>query len=319
MQCKRLLTLSLVLLFCLCTADQTKAAEQPKILVMGEDADDDSVPRHNRIFNRVVAALQSSMQELGFDVFEETPVAMDVTNPKRVRRADSELIAVARAIQSPPIDVVAVFQIFAAAQANPYADIKQLQVRIAGRLIQVQSGRNLGNFEVSVGPKGLRPLPPQCNRDCILERVGDEAKIVAKEVGLVLARKLDERAPGGTYSGVTNPITQAPAGVEPNITSQKHAGNCQAMSTAYTIVLQGYEGADLQAIEGMLSAFQGYEHHRPIRTALGYSEYWYETCSDRARLERNIRLLTEQLAGQNRMAMTGNKIEIQRIPANRQR
>ena len=86
------------------------------------------------------------------------------------------------------------------------------------------------------------------------------------------------------------------------------------MSTAYTIVLQGYEGADLQAIEGLLVAFQGYEHHRPIRSADRYSEYWYETCSDRARLERNIRLLTEQLSGQNRMAMDGNRIEVQRIP-----
>ena len=46
-----------------------------------------------------------------------------------------------------------------------------------------------------MGPRGLKPLPVNCNRDCILESVGDPAEPIAHEVGIVLAGKLDELSP----------------------------------------------------------------------------------------------------------------------------
>ena len=50
-----------------------------------------------------------------------------------------------------------------------------------------------------------------------------------------------------------------------------------------------------------------------IRTQGLYAEYLYETCSDRARLERNSRVMIEQMGGQSRIALTGNRFEIERI------
>jgi len=176
-------------------ASHVRAAEQPNLLIVGEDADQDTVPRGSRIFNRVLAALTTDMNELGFKVYDETAAGMDVTNPGRVRRTDAELISVAQRIPQPPIDVVVAFQVYASVQQNAYSDIKELRVRIAGRMVQVQTGKALGNFEVAVGPRGLKPLPVNCNRDCILEHVGNEAKPIAHEVGIVLARKLDELSP----------------------------------------------------------------------------------------------------------------------------
>ena len=166
-----------------------------------------------RIFNRVSDALQNRMLELGFKVYNETATTMDITNPGRVRRTDAELISVAQNITSAPIDVIAVFQIYASAQQNAYSDIMQLRIRVVGRMLQVQTGRDLGGFEVAVGPRGLRPIPQGCNRDCILEHVGDEAKPIANEVGTVLARKLDELSPTAPRSG--NVILQ-PAPVAPS-------------------------------------------------------------------------------------------------------
>ena len=302
-----------------------KAADQPNVLVMGEDADEDTVPRHSRIFNRVNDALRSRMMELGFRVYNETAMTMNITNPGRVRRTDAELISVAQNITAAPIDVISTFQIYASAQDNSYSDIKQLRLRIVGRMLQVQTGRDLGNFEVAVGPRGLKPLPPGCNPDCVLERVGDEAKIIANEVGIVLARKLDEMSPSARKSGevITAPApvasarapapTQAvPAGP---VAEQPSSKGCTGLSGAYTLVFNGYEGDDLRQIEQILVALSGYEHHRPIRSQSRHIEYWYETCSDSARLERNLRSMIDQMPGQNRVALSGNRFEIERIAA----
>lgn len=293
-----------------------QAGEQPNLLVVGEDADQDTVPRGSRIFNRVLAALTTDMRELGFKIYDETAVGMDITSPGRVRRVDAELISVAQRIPQPPIDAIVVFQIYASVQQNAYSDIKELRVRIAGRMIQVQTGKALGNFEVAVGPRGLRPLPVSCNRDCILEHVGNEAKPIAHEVGIVLARKLDELSPtkakGSSALTAPAPATVT-AEVPPPAAAPASAGTCSGMSTAYTIVVRGFDPDDTGQIERLLMSFQGYEHHRPVRAQTRMSEYWYETCSDHARLERNLRIMLEQMPGQNRLALSGHRFEIEKI------
>ena len=117
------------------------AGEQPNVLVMGEDADPDTVPRNHRVFNRVIEALATELGQLGFQVYDETAVSLDVTRQGRIRRSDAELITVAKRIQQPPIDVIAVFSIYVNVQENINADIWDLGIRIPGRLLQVQTGR----------------------------------------------------------------------------------------------------------------------------------------------------------------------------------
>lgn len=304
------------------------AAEQPNVMVVGEDADEDTVPRHSRVFNRVSDAIRTQLMAMGFQTFNETAVTMDITNPGRIRRTDAELISVARSITAAPIDVIITFQIYASTNPDAYSDMSHLRIRIVGRMVQVQSGRDLGNFEVAVGPKVLRPLPIGCNRDCILEHVGDEAKPIANEVGTILARKLDEISPTSSKSAINDqaPIklaaetTKAPLSpkVSPSAPVEPVAGSskdCTGLQTAYTIILTGFESEDVDAIEKILTAFYGYQHHRPIRSRTKYSEYWYETCSDRSRLERNIRSMTDQLSGKNRYELSGGQIQIEHIPS----
>lgn len=297
------------------------AADQPNVLIMGEDADEDSVPRHSRIFNRVNDALRTRMMEQGFKVYNETASTMDITNPGRVRRTDAELINVAQSITTVPIDVVAAFQIYANARKAPYGDINQLHVRVRGHLLQVQTGRDLGVFEASVGPRGLKPLPVNCDRECILEHVGNEARIVANDVGSVLARQLDMLSPTATKQPVES-ATQTPARMPPSLpTSPQVAAeqSCTGLSGAYMLVFSGFEPSEMHSVETMITSFQGYERHRPVRTQNRYAEYWYESCSDRARLERNIRVLSEQFPGQSRVAFSGSRFEIEKIapPASR--
>jgi hypothetical protein len=236
---------------------------------------------------------------------------MDITNPGRVRRTDAQLISIAQRIPKPPIDVIVAFQVYASVQQNAYSDIKELRVRIPARLIQVQTGKALGNFEVAVGPRGLKPLPVNCNRDCILESVGDEAVPIAHEVGIVLANKLDELSPVAPKSSVAA-ADPAPLPPPPGPAATASPG-CTGMSTAYTIVLKGLEPDEAGWIAQTVMAFQGYEHERPVRTMTRYAEYWYETCSDDVRLERNLRVMLDQMHGQYRLALTGHQFEIEKL------
>jgi hypothetical protein len=312
----RLLLVAVMLFHALSTVSTAYAGDQPNVMIVGEDADEDTVPRHSRIFNRVLDALKNRMIEMGFKSYNETAVTMDTTDPGRVRRPDAELLSVARSVSDAPIDVIIPFQIYASSEDDNYSDIKRLRIRIVGRMIQVATGRDLGIFEAKVPPRGLKPLPRNCSPDCILESVGDAAKPIANEVGTILARKLDGVSPSSKAAASpitkTSPVQDSSRAAD----SPKQAAKdgCVGLSTAYTIVLNGFDPQDIETIERMLIAFSGYETHRPVQSRTRYTEYWYETCSDRARLERNLRSLADQLAGQNRLELNGNRFEIERVP-----
>lgn len=281
------------------------AQQQPNLLIMGEDADQDTVARNSRIFNRVIRALEAEFQADGFRVYDETAVSMSVTDPQRVRRTDAELITIARRIQDAPIDAIVVFQIYASTEKNPFADIMDLRVRIPGRLLNAQTGQALANYEISYGPNDLPPLPPGCSRDCVLEHVGDQARRIAADVGAVLSTHLDFLSPA--------------AAAAPAISGEPTREACVGLSTAYTLTFRNFEYEEITMIEEYLASFSGYEHHRPTRSGAREAVYWYETCSDPARLNRNLRLMSEHMGVEVRLGMVQNRFEIDKIRAPRTR
>ncbi|MGN8096113.1 MULTISPECIES: hypothetical protein [Methylobacterium] len=291
-------------------AAPARAQTKPNIVVMGEDADEDAVPRGNRIFQRVIHELSETMNLRGYNVYDETAVAMGFTQANRVRRRDAELIEVARAVQNPPLDVVAVFQIYASASKSAYSDIVRPEIRIPGRLLNVRTGQSLGSFEVA----GLQlpPLPQGCDRECLLERVGAEAKTVAADVAAALAAKLD---------GVIAPRRGADAGAAPPdpapiggaVTAAPGAEGCGGLPSAYVVRLNGFSNQEVQAAEEYMAAFRCYEHHRPVRASGASTEYWYETRSDSARLGRNLRLMLEHMSAPGQVQFSGNTFVISRV------
>lgn len=286
------------------------SADQPNILIMGEDADTDSVPRGSRIFNQVVMAMQTELQIMGFRVYDETAVSMNVTDPNRVRRSDAELITVARRIQDVPIDVITVFEIFASTEDNPYSDIMDLRLRIPGRLINVATGQSLANYEVSYEPGELPPLAPGCDdRNCVLEHIGGEARRVAADVASVLATNLD----------YLSPVDTSAAGNASIAGENVPRGGCTGLTTAYTLTFRNFDQEQLFTVEEYLAAFQGYDHHRPTRSSRSETTYWYETCSEVARLRRNLSLMTESMGLDARIDLIGNRVEVDNLrrPATR--
>ena len=287
---------------------QAHAGDQPNILVMGEDADIDTVPRNSRIFNRVLRAMEGELQAMGFRVYDETATTMDITDPARVRRTDAEILTVARRVQDVPIDVATVFQIYANAERNAHADIMDLRARISGRLLNVRTGQALGNYEVSYRPGDLPPLPANCDRDCVLESVGEEARRIGADVANVLARQLDNLSPAGGAGTAGGEFGTVPLG-----------DGCVGMTTGYQVTLRNFDQSQLTQIEEYLVSFRGYDHHRPMRSSASETTYWYESCSEVARLSRNLRLMTEHMDVEARIGMTGNRFNIDKIRRPQQR
>jgi hypothetical protein len=292
-----------------------EAQTKPNIVVMGEDADEDTVPRGNRIFNRVTRELSETMNLRGYNIYDETAVAMGISQPGRVRRRDAELIDVARAVQTPPLDVVAIFQIYASAQKSQHSDIVRPEVRIPGRLLNVRTGQSLGSFEVT----GLQlpPLPLGCDRECLLERVGAEAKLIAGDLAQALTQKLDgvispRRAEGGSGGSTTVTETAPGAGGVPSGGSAA-ADSCAGLPTAFVIRVTGFSNTETQAVEEYIRAFRCYDHHRTVRASSSQTEYWYETRIDGARLNRNLRLMLEHMNVGGQVTMSGNSFAVSKV------
>lgn len=283
-------TLALTLTLGLCAVPAT-AADNPNLLVMGEDADEDSVPRNSRVFKRVVNALQSQMNYYSFDVYDETYVTMDNFTQGRVRRTDAELYDIARSVKRPPIDVVVVFTMYASAQKKDYTT--KVKARIEGRMINAKTGKFVDNFEVDSGK--FWNAPNECNRECILETVGDKAKILGDELGSVLAEKLDWLVESnGSGSGKDRSATNG-------------------MVTDYYLVFDGFSAEDFMDIEEYLVIFSGYDSHRPTEQRHTRTEVMYRSSIGTAKLSRNLKKMLGELDMRATVTFEGNTYTLKRI------
>ena len=130
------------------------AAQDPNIMIMGEDADRDTIPCHSRVFKSVVGAVVNQLNEQGFKVFDETAVTMDNFVQGRCRRTNAELIDIVRTVDRPPLDVVVLVRMYATVRELSWT--ARVRARISGRLLNVKTGQKLGNFEVN-SPNSDRP------------------------------------------------------------------------------------------------------------------------------------------------------------------
>ena len=205
------------------------------ILIMAEDGDPGTISRDNWVSRRVLDELYSQISGYGFSVFDETALTFNRNRQGRSRRSDAELIDIVRSINRPPIDTIALFTINTDSLLRPHT--RQLRVRISARLLDAQSGRRLGNFEVS--DEGN--VHPNCSGTCYAETVGDVAKILGREVADVLSTKLDVRFSMGP---------------------EQRTGD--GLVRGMTLTFDSFSVVEMQDIHEYLAIFSGYRSHRPI-------------------------------------------------------
>ena len=87
------------------------------------------------------------------------------------------------------------------------------------------------------------------------------------------------------------------------------------MPAAYTLVFEDFSAAEVFEIEEYLVVFSGYRHHRPIHSAGGRHEYWYETASERGRLNRNLNKMLDYLEMPGQVDLSGNIFTVTKTAA----
>ena len=145
--------LSLIALSCFalmaCAAHPAPSmAVEPNVLIMGEDWDEDTIPRKSQVFERVIDAVAGQLNKAGFKVIDETMATNNSFSQGRVRRTNSELFKIAKAIQTPPIDAVITFKIYPYFKADNTTT--WMNARATGRLLNVSTNAILGTFEVTL-------------------------------------------------------------------------------------------------------------------------------------------------------------------------
>ncbi len=297
---RSLSTLStIVLLATVCASLPSPAVSQSpsvNVLVMGEDKDPGTVLRGNEIFNRVLSSIENQLNTHGFNYYDEEALKLRdghvYQKLDRARRSDSELIETARLFTRPPIDVIAIFQIFTSSRPNVARTATLIDMRLSGRLLNVQSGQGLGNFEVESPRNWLAPL--DCNDNCMMEVTGSHGRILGMDLGSVLADLLQSAMIQGS----------TPSDVDHRASLRRQ----------YELIFENFSDSDIINVENYLKSFTGYESHRPIEQLASRIVFWYEGTTAPARVRNNMDRILLELDIRARVTIEGNRYTVARLP-----
>ncbi|MBT7306583.1 MAG: hypothetical protein HN842_00110 [Gammaproteobacteria bacterium] len=278
-------------------------AAGPHVMVFSDDADKDTIKRGSRVFNRVLNELNSVLHSMGYNVYDEAAVSskesMDGSGgyaQGRTRRSDVEILDIARSQKSPPVDVAVLFQVYASAKDMDYTT--KINTRISGRMLAVQSGQFMGDFEVTNRFNG----PADCNAECLKEIVGNNAKKLATDLGDALRIKLDEMSGMGSDSGSSL--------------------SSEGMKKGYTLNFSRFSSDERMRMEEFLvNIFSGYHHLRPTDCSSMHCTYWYESELSSAHLNRNLRRMLgeDEMNIKHHIKMSGNEFTIEKIATRQKR
>jgi len=298
-------------------SQKASAAELPYLMIMGEDNDLDAIPRDSRVFRRVLNEVAETMNMDGFDVYDETAVSMDDYAQNRSRRSDAELIDIARSVKRPPIDVVVLFEIYASAERLDYTT--KVRTRLSGRLLDVHSGRRLGNFEVS-SPRNFR-APINCNRECILETVGDNARLLARDLADVLVQKLaDEVDYGYEDRDGYDERNDYERSETKDLARRRGSDGCRGRSQDIFLNFHNFSEQEMLDMEDVILAkFSCYIDHRPAGSQGRTHEYVYKTRLHTNKMKRNLVRALEYLGMSGRVKYQGKEFIVSKINKRRSR
>ena len=165
--------LILSIVFCGFGSKFSIASEALNFIVMGEDADTDSISRNSRVYKRVQNALKYQLIGYGYSVFDEVAVSNGLLADKNIRRSDDELLSIARSVREPSMDLVVLFTIYA--RINKTDIFNKIVARVGGRVLSVHTGEQLANFESSSPRSWLAEA--KCDEQCVKRTLGKIQKV----------------------------------------------------------------------------------------------------------------------------------------------
>jgi hypothetical protein len=167
------------------------APRGPNVLIVGTDTDKDAVPRGTAAFDKILEVIAGQLRSRGFHVFDETAIAKAALPAGGLPREPAELVETAK-FAKVPIDVIVVTQMSASVRLVPMVrDVYKPLLHVVARVTKVRSGELLGRYDF--GDDAEFPmLPGSCatSRECLLESVGNEARLIGVEAGNGVATAL---------------------------------------------------------------------------------------------------------------------------------
>jgi len=266
------------------------------VLVLGEDRDPDTLPRHDPAFRRVVAELQAAMDRRGFRVVDEDAVAAGLGWRRPEGRDRLDLLEVAKLANASErgadrVRAVVLFRIEGSVTDLAYTT--RVELHLSGDIVDAVGNRFLGGFDL---PAETVSTAGRCRAyACASQAVAARAQDLATELGAVLATKLAHLAPPAS----SGPVVAQLDGV-------------------YTVTIRHLAPENAMAIvDVMTREFPGYRSHALIRRGAALRRYEYVTTADPATLERWLTLLLVDMgldpAGPVALSVRPGEIRIERV------
>ena len=259
------------------------------VMVLGNDADPASLDHSHRIFRRVLTALEDELHFAGYDTWSEDAVTAQRFSDAAARRGESDLLEIARLANRPPMDIAVLFSIYPDAFSTAATTV--VSVRLTGKLISLPDGRNLGAFEVD--SPNTWTAPPNCTGECLLEEVGDRARLLAQSLGDVLVAMLDDQTGAAAF----------------------HPAQTNALAKIYYLAFEGFDAADTRLIEEYLVAFTGYQNHTLNYASPRHTEYGYMTTDEAGELLRKFDAMLDRMGVAGQVIAAGNEFKVVHIPS----
>ena len=163
----------------------TQTPRIPRAMVVGDDGPEGSIRRSDPSFQAALAAFEEQLRRRGFAVSDGRALST-VNELDGVRRADTEIVQIARRQQREPIDAVVVFALFVRlefGQGGPTLAGRSntiLSGRGVATLLRAADSASVGVFE-AISPSRW-PAGFDCARTCQVEVTGAEAPLVAEAI-----------------------------------------------------------------------------------------------------------------------------------------
>jgi hypothetical protein len=273
----------------------TGLSSKTTVLIMGEDWEEESVPRRNQVFERVIDALTNQLQQNGFNVVDEIMATGRTHIQQRVQRTPEELFRIAKAIKTPPIDAVMVFKIYP--EFQPDNTTTWMNALITGKLLSVTANKSLGNFEVRLPEEIATEYNCHKETQCVYKYLGRHARVLGQQLGAALAIKL-ERASSTRSSGTSS-------------TAKENNGT--GFPRGFQLTFDNFNSKEFNKIENYLTSFSGYKDKRLVQSTSINHVVWYTTTSGDAKLKHNLRLMLGFMGVDGQVSCVNSTCQVTKI------
>lgn len=307
---------------------QTQYSDVP-VLVAAEDEKKNSVKRSSEIFRRVIGALQEGMYRTGFRVVDEESVAVDLGWRVTDRRPKMELLEIAKDMNksgkaSHQVRALFLFRVFAVAEPRGDGSRSRVRVRINGEVYDVVGNNKVGDFEIAQRqfPAPADCLKPEQRGLCITEVVGERARELAADLGIVMATKLEHLRKVSVGGGQARGGSRGSgSGSEQAVTGDARGtrrGGGHSIQTPYTVTLRYFDRREALTIIGVMAdEFPGYNTHTLLSADQATRKYSYITSAKPHKMEEWLTILLTDMNfnpdKEVRIAINGANITIEKI------